>query len=480
MTSPRCQSGGLRGPLLTQGASGALLAVLIAPALAAFALAQTVEVTAALDLTDGYARPGAYVPVRLKAMNRTHSTVAELRLSSGGPVDVVTPWPLAPGEAGEKVVPVLFVGADLRLSLVFRDASGRIAAEAAPAALLPRTIAEHAALISLDPGAPEPDAAFQERLCRALRAQSLCFVRQVAEAYDLSARCGVLDGRVQYPAVPGTMPAAVFLRPFPAGTDAPVQPEVSRLLASRVWPAEDRLRLWLWLAVFTLAALAAGAVLPRRRAVLAAAGLVALAAAAVWFIGSFGEVRAAEVREARIFYIGPDRAQTVLEHLALLASRGGAAAEFPLEKPGRTPLPLPLLTASEDLFRPVATLHLADREWLVGRTGQTLVHVLERAEPPPGIPSEKGMLPDLATVAKRADVLAALSVDGDRAADAAGRSQSIEAWAAEWQAGANPDLAYAGRSLAWWDRTRREGTGPAILIWRRGPALPSLVIYACE
>jgi hypothetical protein len=365
-----------------------------------------VDVTASLDLTDGYARAGAYVPVRLKATNRTSETVAELHLSSGGPVDVVTPWQLAPGESGEKTVPAFYVSGELPLTLQFRNAASRVIAQDTLAALSPRAAPQGAA----------PD-----------------------------------------------------LKPFPAGADEMVQPDAYRLLSMQPWSAEDRLDLWGWLALFTLAALVVGVMLLQRRAIVPAVALIVLAAAATAFFSFFGELREARVQEARVFYVGGGRPQAALEHFAVLSQRGGATAKFALGKGGQPLLPLPILVSSEDLFQPMATLHLGDEAWVETRGRQAIFHILDRAQPPLDFKIEKGSQPDLAAIAKRADVVAALFVEGDRATDAAGKSQGVDAWAVEWKAAADPDLAYAGCSLAWWDRARREGDGPALLVWWRDP-----------
>jgi hypothetical protein len=433
--------------------------------------AQTVDVTASLDLTDGYARAGAYVPVRLKATNRTGETVTSLRLRCDGPVDVASPWRLAPGESGEKVVPAFYVGGELRPAMEFRDAAGKAVSRAAPAAISPRVAPPGAALVSLGPDDPDPSEERQAWLRKALRADAIRFVRQSAEACRLSARCGVLDASIQGAEAPGAAPAVVLLRPFPAGSDDLTQPAAYKFLSSRPWGAQDRLHLWLWLAGFAMAVLAACVILPRRRAVLAAV-LVSLAAAAAALISLFGGLDAAKVQEARIFYVVAGRPPAAMEHFALLQSRGKAAATFYPGKPGLAPLPLPVLAAPEDLFRPMATLHYGDSESVETRSGQAIFHIMDRTQPPLDLKFEKAALPDLATVAKRADVVAALSVDGNRATDAAGRSLTLDAWAVEWKAAADPDLAYAGRSLAWWDDARREGDGPALLVWLRDPLPP--------
>jgi len=230
----------------------------------------------------------------------------------------------------------------------------------------------------------------------------------------------------------------------------------------------------------------------RRRVIVPAVALILLAAAATAFLSFFGELREARVEEARVFYAGGERPQAALEHFAVLASRGGEVARFALGKDGQSPLPLPILASSEELFQPMATLHLGDEAWIESRNAQTLFHILDRAPPPIDLKIEKGSRPDLAAIAKRADVVAALYVDGDRAADAAGKSQALDAWAVEWKSSADADLAYAGRSLAWWDRARREDDGPALLVWCRDPLppgeapsenrtrLPAMAIYTAE
>jgi hypothetical protein len=388
-----------------------------------------VDVTASLTVTDGYARAGAYVPVTLKATNNSREPVTELRLSSGSPVDVVTSWQLAPGESGEKTVQAFYVSGELPLTLEFRNAASRVIAQNTLAALSPRVL-------------PQGDA-----------------------------------------------PA---LNPFPAGTDDMVQPDAYQLLSTQPWSAEERSGLWGRLALYTLATLVVGVMLLQRRAIVPAVVLIVLAIAAAASFSFFGGLREARVQEARVFYLGGGRPQAALEHFVVLSQRGGAVARFALGKGGQPLLPLPILASSEELFQPMATLHLGDEAWIETRGRQAIFHILDRAQPPLDLKIEKGAQPDLAAIAKRADVVAALYVDGDRAADAAGKSQALDSWAVEWKAAADPDLAYAGRSLAWWDRARREGDGPALLVWWRDPLppgetpsenrtrLPAMAIYAPE
>jgi len=523
-----------RWPIADCGFTAVLLAALLTPAMA---LAQPVEVSAALDLTDGYARPGAYVPVRLKAANRTHSTFAELRLSSGGPVDVVTPWRLAPGEAGEKVVPVFFAGADLALSLEFISAGGRLAAriDVAPPAVRPLLPGD--ALVAAAPGMPEPDETLRKSLCKSLGVDSLHVLRLRQEAVAAAAQCGLLDAivseaaedvavagraalvrqtpRVVPPGAPDIMAAA-----FPPGVQELVQPEAYRLFGPNVRVAQGDQRLWLWLGVFALALLAAGVLLPRGRPVLAATCLGGLAAAAVALIWFWGDVRHAAVQEARVMYARPLQTWAAVEHLVLLESRGGAVARFEearpvlgmrgvrLQKEGWLqapfgfaagtvpPLPLPTLAGSEQVFQPLgtlrygdATLRSSDASSLRSTSApaletvrpQVLVRTLMMMdEPPCGRVAEQITPAEMQRLAAGGDVVQSLYVEGDRATDPAGQTRTIEEWSVQWQASADPRLAFAGRSLAWWDRARRQGTGPAILIWHHGSSLPSLVIYASE
>ena len=395
-----------RGWRNTRPWHGLLLIVLL---MCSPAYAQTVDVTAALEITDGYVRPGAYVPLTLRARNMTDKALASVRLSSGGPVDVVAPWQLAPGESGEKTVPAFYVSGELPLTLEFRNAASLVIAQDTLAALSPRVLPQDAT----------PD-----------------------------------------------------LKPFPAGTDEMVQPDAYGLLSMQPWSAEERSDLWGRLALFTLAALVVGVMLLQRRAIVPAVAFIVLAVAATAFFSFFGELREARVQEARVFYVVGGRPQAALEHFAVLSQRGGVVARFALGKGGQPLLPLPILASSEDLFQPMATLHLGDEAWVETRSRQAIFHILDRAQPPLDLKIEKGSRPDLAAIAKRADVVATLYVDGDRATDAAGKSQALDAWAVEWKAAADPRLAYAGRSLAWWDRARREGDGPALLVWWRDPLPP--------
>jgi len=81
-------------------------------------------------------------------------------------------------------------------------------------------------------------------------------------------------------------------------------------------------------------------------------------------------------------------------------------------------------------------------------------------------PTKNGM----AALAGRPDVVAALLVEADSATDAEDRTQPLDAWAVQWKTSGEADLAWAGRSLAWWDEHRRTGDGPVLVYWMRDPA----------
>jgi hypothetical protein len=91
-------------------------------------------------------------------------------------------------------------------------------------------------------------------------------------------------------------------------------------------------------------------------------------------------------------------------------------------------------------------------------------------------------------LASRSDLVRAILVSDNDATDPAGRTQRLDAWAVEWQASSDPDTAYAGRSLLWWDKTRREGDAPVLLAWLLDPApagaagnrLRMPALYVCQ
>jgi hypothetical protein len=274
---------------------------------------------------------------------------------------------------------------------------------------------------------------------------------------------------------------------FPAGAEAAVQPETYRLLASESWPAQGG-RLWLWLGVFSLAAAVTAALVPRRRMLVAAAALVGLAAVAGVLIWLLVDPYAASLRQARVFYAAPS-GLALLEHFTATSTRSASVMPPPLGVDPAAPLPLPVLPSSEAILGTQMILRLGENPQVQPTRSQVLIHTLEPAAPPPALGAESIRFDTLSALARRPDVIAALLVEEDRAMDAAGRTQTVDAWSVEWKTSADADLAYAGRSLAWWDKTRREGNRPAILAWYADPTsglgdterprrLPALIVYA--
>jgi len=459
----------------------AAICLILLPAAIAFA---QVEVSATLDATDGWARPGAYVPVTLHITNRTGERLSEVRLSSGGPVDVVAPCAVGPGETARQVIPVYYAGGDLRLAAAFSDAAGRIIAQTLVAPPTVRPLPADAAVVAVPKDGPEPGPSAQESVRSAVGAPSVFLLRLAPEDFAQVLRCGMTD------AVLPPQPAAL-VSPFPSAARDAVQPPAYRLFAVKTWSAEDLRRLWIWLGVFALAAAVAGVMVPRRRAFVAAGAIVATAAAATAFIWLFGGVEQATIREARVFYFSGLASAPTMEDLVMMQSRGGAVVRVPVSP--ATTLPLPILAASEDFFRPIAVLRCDESgvaSFLESRERQCLIHVFGAPEAALGLPAATPSREQLAALAARADVVAAILVEESRATDVAGRTQSVDAWAVEWQASADPDLAFAGRSLKWWNQARRQGAGPLLLAWWHDPLpaaeaakdnrvrLPALTVYA--
>ncbi|MBE3069648.1 MAG: hypothetical protein IMZ66_05365 [Planctomycetes bacterium] len=447
-----------------------------------------VEVAAAAATPGAVARTGAYLPLGLRATNRTGRTIAEVRVTTGGPVAVTVPWEIAPGEESGCFLPVFCTGADLAATLEFRDASGRTVARAATGPVEVRPAADGCGFIGIATGlgAREPDAAAIEALGRALGADTARPLYLGPEPLALLWRSGMLDA-----VVTGDARAAAFGRaavvpagwtgsplaaaPLPAGTLQMIQPRAYRLFASDPWPAEDQRRLWLWLGLLALAVLVVGAIVPRRRRVAAALAVAALGLAAGGALRLFGDLRRARTVEARVFYVRPGTARCGLEHFAYLESRGGATAWFRPSAAAATPIPVPVLASSQDLFGPLVELDVAGDDAVATRRPRALVRILTTAPAPPfGYAARGTGREDLEAMARRPDLVAALRVEGARGTDAAGLSQTLDAWAVTWQGDADANLAYAGRSLAWWNADRREGDAPVLVAWwRDAPAAPS-------
>jgi hypothetical protein len=461
--------------------------------LAAAASAQSLDVSATLDLTDGAARAEAYVPVTFKITNHLGGAIDRIMVTSGGPVMVDVAWPIAANATAEKVVPVYYAGGDLRLTVM---PFGSFPTREMPSATVTPTVrplAMDEALVSADRELGEDAGRF---LCEQLRAKSLRVLNLPADAQAAAARCGLIDAFVVRhnkvgPASAGRAILVDLLSPggprafgFPPGVEAAVQPEAYRLFAVEAWPAADLRQLWIWLGVFTLAAAVAAALIPRRRAILGAGVLVVLAAGATVFIAVAGNLRVAPVREARVFFASPT-GQARLETFTSWASRGGESPQIRLSADPAVPLPLPVLPSSESLLGPRLAVHLDDAPYVTPYDRQLLIQTLAPSEQPFGaLPGPFG--PDaLAAVANRPGAIAALLVKGNQAIDAQGRTQPLDGWAAAWSADPDPDMAYAGRSLRWWTTDRRDGDRPVILAWwHDAPApdsdrlrLPALVVY---
>jgi len=456
------------------------------------------DVTATLDLTQGRARAGAYVPVRLRVTNRTDSCFEEVRAASGGPLATVMPFRVAPAATEEKTMPVFFTGGDLALALDFL-ADGTSLARTAVGPIPVRAIPNDGALVAVEAGLPEPADAVRRAVEEMCDAQSIQFLLLPADDLVEAARCGVLDaavldrmprpnGRAAIISWDGRGEPTPAAPAFPPGSLAIVQPEAYRLFDEEVWPKTERGRLWLGLGITTLAVLAVGLTMSRRRPWLAAAALVVLAGAATVLMAVFGEVVRTRVLEARVFYVSREDAggpSVAVERFIHLASRG-AAAPVKLDRGTRDVLPLPLLQSAGDLFRLQGDLCLGRATVFRSKTPLTMLHVLERSERVPFEALGDFQKADLAAVAGRADVVKALGVVRMEGADAAGAAKPLAAWAAEWKASEDAATAYAGRSLAWWADRRQEGDGTWILAWvhdepadapvRRLPALVALEV----
>jgi len=482
---PRQSRAGAKPPGLAPVYTMLVLLLIASPA-----LAQGIDVTASLDITDGWARVGAYVPVTFKVTNHTGKEIAEVFVTTGGPVDVRSEWRVAPGETDEKVLPIYYTGADLSLAFEFRDANGQTVALARVSPAQVRALPEGEALVAIQKGlpntidevVPDPLRLSREQMLEALRCGILDVV-VVDRGLPLPVgRVCRIDNSVSYP---GNLKAA----PFPGGVNEAIQPRAQRLFASDPWPVQDRKALWFGLALFSLAVLVAGVLLPRRRRAAVLAAMIVLGAGGCVLVGVLGEVRRTIIHEGRVYFADPGKPLAALEHFVCLESRGGAKARFRVPKEAETPFPLPVLASSEDLFRPRGALRLGEQAAFESNVGTLLLHILTMQAPPlgevPGVSRAQ-----LTMLLKRPDLIRALLVEGDRATDADGRFQTIDAWAVEWQGSDEPNVAYAGRSLKWWDSDRREGDGSFLLAWFHDPApqkppgvdaferLPALVVYS--
>jgi len=488
--------------------------VMVAILIASPALAQGVDVTASLDITDGWARVGAYVPVTFEVTNQTDKHVVGVYITTGGPVDMHSQQLFAAAAKCPLILPVYYTGADLTLTVEFLDRYGRevdrkrvVLSGVRP---LPKEtgllcLAATHELVPIDPREPEP--ALMKQLCKALRRQSLRVLRRPEPDLCEMVMAGMLDaavlakpdayGRLDWPIVllyleePDARISAVR---FPQGIREIVQPRTFRLLRRESWSAADFWRLWLGLVLLVLAVLASAVLTLRHRTFGRASTMALLSVTAVAILLFLGGLRDTRLREARVFYAQPASDDFGVEHLAMLESRGRAVAEY---SPVSHMLPVLVLDSSEDLFRPYAVLYRERghdaRGWdysLRTSRPRVVVHSFSWQRAAFGTGGHDPSQAALGNLSGRADLIKGLLVEGSRATDAAGQSQTLDAWAVEWQGSDDPNVAYAGRSLKWWDSDRREGDGPFLLAWFHDPAenvpkevdeyerLPALVVYS--
>lgn len=455
------------------------LAILVAAlALAPCAAAgRGIDLEVRLDLSEGLVRAGAWVPVRVTITNRTDYPFDHVRVDPGGPVRVVAPMRVAPAETRDAVVPVFYGGGDL-VPAVACLSKGVVRAEAVPESLEVVRLPDDVALVGLPSGLFQPEGEDLEALRAALGGRTPRFLTLEREHVRLAARCGLLDGAIVPEPWDGALPGdlvlvevgkrrefALWPSPYPAGVRELIQPSAHRLFGREVWPAADRRRLWLWLATFAFVVFVAALFVPRRRAVVAVVVMAVLATAAGAVIWRWGDVRATRITEARIFYAQEtDRREEMrrggqaVERFVRLESRGPGAPGCRLDLKAGAPLPVPVLASSSSLFRRQGVLHLGESPaFESGRPG-VVVRVLESAILP-----RDGTAQDDAAVAR-------LVVEGahcETFEPTRQASHPVAVRAGEWKTSPEADLAYAGRSLAWWTAKRQVGEGPFELVWVR-------------
>jgi hypothetical protein len=187
-------------------------------------------------------------------------------------------------------------------------------------------------------------------------------------------------------------------------------------------------------------------------------------------VGYLGELSRTRTTEARIFCGDGGGPSLALERLVLLESRGGASARFEWDS-SADPLPVPVLESSSDVFTLMGTLNLQHRRTRLGvfeaRRSQVILQVLTHQPlgvPDGSVPPTCREIPSLAATDRAAQ---ALRVEGDGGTSPQGEAQPLEAWSAQWRGSPRPEVAYAGRSLAWWKAERREGEEAVYLLWYR-------------
>ncbi len=433
----------------------------------ALALALALDTSAALETTGGWARAGRYVPVTLTITNRVDHALDAVRVDSGGPVRVVAPVRIEPAATRSVTVPVFYPGGDLELT-VEGLAGGAVRATGRTGPVEVRRLPDDVALVAAPAMAVQPSEGERARLAEALDADEVRVMTLGREALGRLVRCGMVEA-VVFPEKTD-LPAGDYARvrrdengkltvrpsPYPPGTGEVVQPGAADLFDAPLWPAGHRRSLWLGLALVAGAALAAGALTVRRRAIVAAGALILVAAGATAVFAWFGGVRGARRIEARVFFVSEGPGPQAAERFVLLQARGGVVAE--VEFPADGPLPVALVGGGTGLFETVGTLHVGDAVRFQSARPTALLHVYERSAPPGAGP------------AARDPRIASLRVEGALAKPAAGGdARPVGAWASAWKADADPARAFTGRSLAWWTDHRQLGEFPRLLLWVREP-----------
>jgi hypothetical protein len=535
--------------------AGVVVTLLVLLAVTSPALAQSIDVTATLDITGGLARPGAYVPVRFKVVNGTTDLLSEISIRNSSPVEIRVPWEIDPGATDEAIIPVFYAGGDFDLAVEFTvsGSARRIRAALQPPAV--RAPVSGSAIVAVISCVTDPDEGLQKKIAEVLGAKSVQLVRIPEEHSQFTWSCGLADAVVTgYGDIrtQARAPTFVFVdasasehsmqhAPSPSGVLEAVQPHAYSLFGQDVWSEAERRRLWIGLGMFGLAVLTVGVLAAKMRPGRAVGLLIALALAASYLFWCFGDLRLARIREARVYYEQWASFSYVLERLVQLESRGGETARYGCgyisggywaQPPtiDSDAFPIPVLASSQDMFRSQCILapkpdyasgrmnrfsvrrilELPPLSWIMDLTSrgprcqlvsrdfnleiqtheaQLLIHQMIKEDTPFDVVPASLDVTELERVSLRTGLVKALLVEGDRATDAAGKTQPVDAWAVEWQADKDPDVAFVGRSLAWWKKDRQEGDGPWILAWWHDPLpaqeqgkgherLPALVVYS--
>jgi hypothetical protein len=504
--------------------------VMLALLLASPAFGQAVDVTASLDITDGWARVGAYVPVTLKVTNRTDKEIAEVFVATGGPVDVRSDLRLATGETAEKVLPVFYVGGDLPLRLEFLAENGT-AIFRTPVTPQARALPDDMALVAIEQAAPQPGEVIKERIAQGVGARRLHMLRLNQEAMVAALRCGVVTAAVTETLAVNTGRAALVRRsggayeirraPFPLGADHPVQPHLYRLLVSGAGDSARGLRLWLCLGLLCLGVLVMGCLIPPPRSRVAVLVLLMVAITTTGSLWVFGGLRWERLRQAQVYYARVSEHRAGLEDVRLLQSRGGAALQtaswadnhlFPFtswnlardyadQHPNTSEWPVPVFASSQDMLRqrfilcpgaidPLAQVSdtgpqpVSTAAWshTAPTSGGSCPTVMLRTFLTTGLPFDYSVRrldrTELDRLDKRPDLIQALLVEGSLATDPTGRTQPLDAWTIDWKRSTFPDIAFVGRSLKWWAETRQEGDGPFLLTWWHQASEPRSLAWA--